>query len=537
MQDLVGNNTILCLTETQQKFDKLNVKGDLEKHVCMRKLNSKKGGGIMVLKKKSNGIQITETSELHEDCLILDIKVKGVNFKLIIVYFKSNDSNEKLSLLINNFLEKEQEQPIILVGDFNAHTGLLGERINKNGKILEEIIEKNNLIMLNRTEDCEGKITWEARGLKSAIDYALVNRNMIKYFKAMYIDEQKEMYDLSDHCLMKIDLQLDTLQLNEGEKVLEINCFAPERMELFNERVREELLKINDEEINMEKIDNVLSEAGKVHLKKKIKQKRSKKKKGQQEPIWINKDIRTEIDKRKKYNRLKRNNIDTQIEEKFKKMYLKQKEKVKALIKEETYKHEKKITDEIKKNKSRKIWENINFLRGKAKNKNKTVDVYKNNGEKLDTEEKREETAKFWKEIYQKNGNNIADIWDNSKHEYGNTLESNTISVGEYTFPFQLQEHIDYFIQIPPENQYIMPMRSPKITAKEAKMQISKMKNKKSPGQNGVQAELYKTAVQNNECLGKITMALNNTVQKKMIPESWKSSITKLVPKIKKTNY
>ena len=34
--------------------------------------------------------------------------------------------------------------------------------------------------MLNKTPDCDGKITWESRGLKSVIDYAITNRKMFK---------------------------------------------------------------------------------------------------------------------------------------------------------------------------------------------------------------------------------------------------------------------------------------------------------------------------------------------------------------------
>ena len=86
----------------------------------------------------------------------------------------------------------------------------------------------------------------------------------------MYIDERIEMYDLSDHCMMKIVLQLDTTHVNEKEKITEINCFTQERMERFNEWVKEELSKINNDEVNMEKIDQVIIEACKMHFKKKI---------------------------------------------------------------------------------------------------------------------------------------------------------------------------------------------------------------------------------------------------------------------------
>ena len=46
LQNMIDLNTILCMTETQQKIDRLNVKSDIDKVVCMRDLKSKKGGGL-----------------------------------------------------------------------------------------------------------------------------------------------------------------------------------------------------------------------------------------------------------------------------------------------------------------------------------------------------------------------------------------------------------------------------------------------------------------------------------------------------------
>lgn len=46
----------------------------------MRKLNSKKGGRIMVLKNNNTQIQMEESFELHDDCLVLNFKIKGMTF-------------------------------------------------------------------------------------------------------------------------------------------------------------------------------------------------------------------------------------------------------------------------------------------------------------------------------------------------------------------------------------------------------------------------------------------------------------------------
>ena len=489
----------------------------------------------MVLKKKNTEIQKIDALELHEDCLAIEFRVKGIKFKLITVYFSSNDNNDNLGKIINKYIE-DQHQPVLIVGDFNAHTGLLGERNNKNGNLLENIIEKNNLTMLNKTPDCEGKITWEARGLKSAIDYAITNRQMFKYYKNMKIDEMKHKFDLSDHCLTEVNLEMNTSKGPvEQENLTEVNCFTQERMEKFNRDVKNDLRTIENEEINMELIDKIIETAANKNLKRKMKRKRGiKKDKGQYEPIWINADIKKEIKLRKKYNRLKRNNLNKQVEEKFNKMYKLQKEKVKNKIKEETYKHEKKITDEIKKDKNKKLWENINYLRGKNKNKNRNTDIYRTDGTKMDREEADEEIKKFWKTIYQKNENRIEETWTRTKEDYERSMENEQITIEDYTFPYQLQEHIDGAMHIPPENQFIRPMSTPKISAKELKTQLDKMKNKKAPGQNRLQIELYKAAAQDEQCLEKMAIGLENTIKNDQIPVSWKSSITKLIAKNKK---
>ncbi|MPC62955.1 hypothetical protein E2C01_057046 [Portunus trituberculatus] len=59
----------------------------------------------------------------------------------------------------------------------NAHIGLLDERMNRNGEMLEEFVNEMELENLNVTL-AEGQVTWNAREHESAIDYMLVNGRM-----------------------------------------------------------------------------------------------------------------------------------------------------------------------------------------------------------------------------------------------------------------------------------------------------------------------------------------------------------------------
>ena len=66
------------------------------------------------------------------------------------------------------------------------------------------------------------------------------------------------------------------------------------------------------------------------------------------EPIWMNKEIRNEIKERKGINRLRRNTTEREEKAKLFEIYQIQKIKLQNLIKEEMYKHEEKITREIR---------------------------------------------------------------------------------------------------------------------------------------------------------------------------------------------
>lgn len=54
---------------------------------------------------------------------------------------------KKIFLELNDILERNKEENILLLGDFNSHLGILGTQIlNWNGREVLEIIEYWNLI-------------------------------------------------------------------------------------------------------------------------------------------------------------------------------------------------------------------------------------------------------------------------------------------------------------------------------------------------------------------------------------------------------
>ena len=107
-------------------------------------------------------------------------------------------------------MKKENEnEMLILLGDFNAHNGTTGtQSIDHNGKMLQEWLNNQDLIMLNYDNRCKGEITWKRGKQKSTIDYIMVNEIMYDQFIDMNIDEEEEIFERSDHNLLTARFQI-----------------------------------------------------------------------------------------------------------------------------------------------------------------------------------------------------------------------------------------------------------------------------------------------------------------------------------------
>ena len=78
--------------------------------------------------------------------------------------------------------------PKIVKGDPNEQS--------RNGKLLQEVIEENNLVVVNGSDSCDGIITRQrdtvGRSEKSVIDFFIVCQNFFQLIKKMKVDEQKK---------------------------------------------------------------------------------------------------------------------------------------------------------------------------------------------------------------------------------------------------------------------------------------------------------------------------------------------------------
>ena len=92
IEEYLNNNTIICLTETQHKFLRVNIANDIE-HIHSHRIDTdKKGGGLSIMFHKNNDRSIEQVKTNHKDILHVKCTVKKYTFRIILTYMATNDS-------------------------------------------------------------------------------------------------------------------------------------------------------------------------------------------------------------------------------------------------------------------------------------------------------------------------------------------------------------------------------------------------------------------------------------------------------------
>ena len=78
---------------------------------------------------------------------------------IVITYMTVEGENKAKYRVIGDVLEIFKNEKVLIMGDMNGHTGILGEAQNSNGKLLLEFAEEKELEILNHTIG-QGSITW-----------------------------------------------------------------------------------------------------------------------------------------------------------------------------------------------------------------------------------------------------------------------------------------------------------------------------------------------------------------------------------------
>ena len=207
---------------------------------------------------------------------------------------KKEDREMEIGLLSEEIMDMQQEGEIMLFMDANAKTGLMGEPVSGNGKLLIQMVEETALHIVNMSAKCRGVITRQNRKRPeevSAIDYVMVSDQALDWICEMTIDEEGLYRPMSknnetDHNSIIVKMVMEDREEERQERRAVWNIKAPtEKWEKFRTKLDEanvefEAAMIGEDDINRRynRWENILERCamesiGKTTLKREQKEK------------------------------------------------------------------------------------------------------------------------------------------------------------------------------------------------------------------------------------------------------------------------
>ena len=254
--------SIVLLAETQTTGRcKINLEGYDVNGVANKNSRS---GGLLIATRKGTAIEtIISRKEVKHQQLWAIVRSKGHTFRICLAYGYPNEHSIEEEDIDDWFITLEEEylkQPeydTILIGDFNAHTGTDNLPINKNGKNINALIERRNLINLNNENICQGKFTREdPNGTKTIIDYAIADENFLTKIKTVYIDDQHKYKPIgyrkvnkvvketpTDHNVILVEIEVPTQRIKE--KITKWNFSNQNCLDKFKNETENIIMKEN----------------------------------------------------------------------------------------------------------------------------------------------------------------------------------------------------------------------------------------------------------------------------------------------------
>ena len=467
------------------------------------------------------------------DCLELRVKIKNEDMNIAVVYMGTGRERrvlEQNKAMMNHLAKKIEEaernnERYIITGDFNGHLGFVGyQEENENGRAVNSFMEETGLILLNLDDKCKGVYTWQRGDSRSVIDLVMINDKGYETFKGMSIDENREEIDISDHCLITMEIS-STKQDNQWKEWKERFYYSTrkEKMERYRLEVEENIDEM--ENITMTKINEIIRKSAEEHLKTKYKKRVDDE--GKEEPPWINEKIRKEIAKRRRLNKEHRNVPGGEYKQIAWNNYKEQKDLVKRMISEEMGQYERKTAQEIRDMKKGKdMWKMINKLKGGRIEKKDILKLYTEEGVEIDEINGQEEIKRFWQGIYNMHENKMEEVWNETKKiEYDRKLreaKERERNPGELWLP-RLGD--------PYANVKVMKFN---IEEEDVEKVLRGLKSRKAAGVDGLRSELYKELATSNISIRALRVAMEKVINEGGEPTSWKKSRTKMIEKKKK---
>ena len=166
----------------------------------MREMQDRKGGGLLIMYKEKEKYDLQKMTTRSTEILHVEGEIGKEQIRIVLVYMKTGNDNEtkkhnkKIIEEIGQIIEEKeiQQKATIVIGDFSGHQGYLGnQEENMNGKLINKMIQEEDLILLNIDSRCKGTYTWQRGEQKSAIDLIMVNQCGYEKFEEMEVDEKK----------------------------------------------------------------------------------------------------------------------------------------------------------------------------------------------------------------------------------------------------------------------------------------------------------------------------------------------------------
>ena len=198
-----------------------------------RKREGKTGGGVGVLVRNDIRHNVApHTSNRGIECIWMSIRRKGIAPLMIGTYYGRQESRcnkdeieREMVLLTEEIKEMGREGEVMMAMDANTKTGILGESISRNGKLLIHTFEETGLKIMNLSEKCRGKIT--RKNTKndqeiSAIDLVVANQTIEQWITGIDIDEEGLMKvrgkNETDHNTISISLNVKNIDRTRPKK-------------------------------------------------------------------------------------------------------------------------------------------------------------------------------------------------------------------------------------------------------------------------------------------------------------------------------
>ena len=212
--DMIG----LTETHMRDEWDIMNEESQYKWLGKGRRKQCRKGGGVAVMFKKDTqfDVEVVDVGdcEMSEDILVVRVEMLGgqrgkrEEVFVCVCYMTVEGQNAPVENkrkydILQKFVSENETERIIIMGDMNGHIGILGERTNGNGELLRGFCEEMRLEILNETI-ADGRITWQSRDNKSAIDYMLASTEARARITCMSIDEEGCFNIGSDHNLLLV---------------------------------------------------------------------------------------------------------------------------------------------------------------------------------------------------------------------------------------------------------------------------------------------------------------------------------------------